>query len=424
MTTINATCVRSFSIHPVFLVILQATTVLLIIGLISANSYARLLVLPWIFSVPWYVVPRCHEQLQGAMWSGIIGSASASCSLTYVDLAFLSKWSFEVHGPIKSTHGQRFAKSPPRESKQVTEGQLCERSSLVDRLHFGFSSAFNGRMIGTPSQVRGVPPFSSKDDRYIRTRPEFVFQNCSRFLKSYLVLDILTAWGDPTKNRVIYSLDLVPIFRHLQEVTFEEIAIRLTTTIAYWTIIYCVMTMLYSIVSLTAVLSGISEVRSWPPLYGPLSQAYTIRGFWGLVLRKAGMASEEHVADALEQVILAPTQSTKVFFSSILVHLFRPTFQERRILRSIHILLSRVLHVRSYTCVDGRICGNAMETIRFSPLLHNPILWCVLGRHVPAVLVEHGGKYTGEIHEARRICMGASLPCLVCAWLGIPLAGR
>ena len=282
MAIVSTTDLHILSTHPTFLDIVQVTTIALTVGLTFAKSYVRLLALPLVLSVPWYVIPRCHERVQGEIWSGIIGSTSAFFFLTYVDLALLSNWCFESHGPSNPSQSLRFAKTPPREFKQDSkEWQTRNRNSLADRLHFGFSSAFNGRMIGTPWEVKGVPPFSTKDDNYVPTQTQFILQTCLRLLTAYLVLDVLTAWGDPDKNPVNYSLDLVPIFRRLGEVTVEQIAIRLITTIALWTSIYCIITMLYSVVSLTAVLSGVSEVRSWPPVYGSLSKAYTIRGFWG-----------------------------------------------------------------------------------------------------------------------------------------------
>ena len=254
-------------------------------GFTVANSRVRLLVLPLALSIPWYVVPRCRERVQGDIWSGIAGGTSVFYCLTYVDLALLSKWCFESHGPSHGPshpiHNLHLARSSRQVKPDSNAWQAPGPSSLADRLHFGFSSAFNARMIRTPWEVKGVPPFSTKDSTFVPTRAQFLLRTCLRLLTVYLVLDLLTAWGDPDKNPVIYSLDLVPTFRRLGEVTVEQLVIRLITTIALWTSIYCIMTILYSVVSLIAVLSGASEARSWPPVYGSLSNAYTIRRFWG-----------------------------------------------------------------------------------------------------------------------------------------------
>ena len=275
------THVYTLSTHPLFLDIIQITTIALVVSFTVANSRLRLLVLPLTLSIPWYVVPRCRERVQGDIWSGIAGSTSVFYCLTFVDLALLSKWCFESHGPSDPIYSLHFARSSRQIKQDSNAWQTPDRSSLADRLHFGFSSALNSRMIGTPWEVKGVPPFSTKNSTFVPTKAQFLLQTCLRLLTVYLVLDLLTAWGDPDQNPVTYSLDLVPLFRRLGEVTVEQIAVRLITTIALWTSIYCIMTILYSVVSLIAVLSGASETRSWPPVYGSLSNAYTIRRFWG-----------------------------------------------------------------------------------------------------------------------------------------------
>ena len=281
MAVADTTNVYTLSTHPLFFDIIQITTIALVVGFTFAKSRVRLLALPLVLSIPRYVVPRCRERVQGDIWSGIVGSTSVFYCLTYIDLALLGKWCFESHGPSDPSQSLHFAKSSRQVKQDSNAWHTPGRSSLADRLHFGFSSAFNPRMIGTPWEVKGVPPFSAKDNTFVPTRAQFLLQTCLRLLTVYLVLDLLTAWGDPDKNPVTYSLDLVPFFRRLGEVTVEQLVIRLITTIALWTSIYCIMTILYSVVSLIAVLSGASEARSWPPVYGSLSNAYTIRRFWG-----------------------------------------------------------------------------------------------------------------------------------------------
>ena len=274
MAVASTTNVYRLSTHPLFLDIIQITTTALVVGFTTANSCVRLLALPLVLGIPWYVLPRCRERVQGDIWSGIIGSTSVFHCLTYVDLALRSKWCFESHGPSVPVYSAQ-------SSRQVKQASNAGRSTLADRLYFGFSSALNARMIGTPWQVKGVPPFLTKDNTFVPTRSQFLLRTCLRLLTAYLVLDLLTAWGDLDKNPVIYSPDLIPLFRRVGEVTVEQLVIRLITTIALWTSIYCIMTILYSVVSLIAVLSDASEARSWPPVYGSLSNAYTIRRFWG-----------------------------------------------------------------------------------------------------------------------------------------------
>jgi hypothetical protein len=44
---------------------------------------------------------------------------------------------------------------------------------------------------------------------------------------------------------------------------------------------YAVLNLGYDLTSVFAVAIGISEAKYWPDLFGPFSEAYTIRRFWG-----------------------------------------------------------------------------------------------------------------------------------------------
>ena len=104
---------------------------------------------------------------------------------------------------------------------------------------------------------------------------------------SYLVLDILTGGANPDANGTMYSLRFVPFFGFLNEVSSEELVIRTITTIGLWISIYCMLQIMHGTVAILAVATSLMKVKTWRPLFGPPSKAYTIRQFWRYFLTSA-----------------------------------------------------------------------------------------------------------------------------------------
>lgn len=267
--------------HPLTLDLLQITTVAFVVAYTSATSIVRPAIFPVILVIPWYSIPTCSYRVYHSMWAGIIGSHSSTYLLQYIEIALLSKWSFESCGPGINPQDLRLARAESRNHLLETKNPKDKGQGTVwDRMRFGFSACFDSRMNGRPLEVKGVPPFSSSNPTYIPTRGEFLRRTIVKVSFSYLVLDILTASANPATNATVYSLRLVPFFSRLQEVSIEEVITRILTSTGLWASIYCMMQIMHGTVAILAVASGLSEVRTWRPLYGPLSEAYTIRQFW------------------------------------------------------------------------------------------------------------------------------------------------
>lgn len=57
--------------------------------------------------------------------------------------------------------------------------------------------------------------------------------------------------------------------------------IQLLSTIGFWVRLYCVIEGSNAVASAIAVSLGLSKARDWRPIFGSLSEAYTLRNFWG-----------------------------------------------------------------------------------------------------------------------------------------------
>ena len=125
-----------------------------------------------------------------------------------------------------------------------------------------------------------LPVFSPENPKLIPSRPAFLRWTAFKIIAYYITLDILGLGADAETSMRTFAPQRIPFFSRLSEITMEEIATRFLTTLVSGIGIYCSQDGLQSLFALVAVGMGASEVRSWPPRFGSLHDAYTIRRFW------------------------------------------------------------------------------------------------------------------------------------------------
>lgn len=266
-----------FLFHPVTLLFIEIATIVLVIGFTSPFSVVRPAALPLFVGCIWLVIPTCFERIPQTLWTTLFAVLSIAYLLHYTEVALLNRWSFEADSPSFSDD------SSSRQAKRHrgTGGKGCIGTAGV-RLRFGLLVAFSSRYVGTPYQVKYVPPFSATDAGYIPSRTKFLLGTARTMLLCYLVVDVLTTPGLlPEKNALLFSPETVPLLTRLGELSVEDILFRISSTFAYWITAYCVAQLLQGAFALVTVGTGLSEVKSWRPAFGPLAEAYTIRQFWG-----------------------------------------------------------------------------------------------------------------------------------------------
>ena len=112
------------------------------------------------------------------------------------------------------------------------------------------------------------------------SRSESLRQKVKIFVLCYIVLDLAGFGAQPEKNPILYAPGRV---RFLGNQSGEQLLVRLTTTLGFWVSLYASAQMYSSIVPFLGVACGLIKVESWPPTFGPIKEAYTIRQFWGCV---------------------------------------------------------------------------------------------------------------------------------------------
>ena len=157
-------------------------------------------------------------------------------------------------------------------------------SSSVKRLMWAIDLVFNPRGIGTSWQIRNLPTFSRKDPNYVPSRRRFILQRIATGLifygmsKLYYLIEMKIYVASLREGD--YGEDKESIIRRMGEASMHELFIRAWLPLSFFFTAWCRHQYLHSLVSASAVAVG-DEPRRWPPLYGDIRDAYSLRQFWG-----------------------------------------------------------------------------------------------------------------------------------------------
>ncbi|PLB44772.1 hypothetical protein P170DRAFT_458457 [Aspergillus steynii IBT 23096] len=227
-----------------------------VISFTPAGSALRWGAFPFIALCVWQCISTSIDYLVRSPWASLVGGHSVTLLFQYIDLVLLRRWTVEL------------SHSNPR------------NRFWMRRFALGLSSTWNSRFVGTREQVKNVPRFSSTDPKYIPTRSVFLRSMATRILVSYVLLDILGASADPEVNARFYTLAKIPVFGRLGEISSEELLMRVGCVVGAAIGLVCTQGGIYCIFAVVGVLLGVSDPKDWPPFYGSIFDAYTLRGFW------------------------------------------------------------------------------------------------------------------------------------------------
>jgi len=140
-------------------------------------------------------------------------------------------------------------------------------------------SLWNYRGIGTPKVINKIPPFSMKNQSWIPSRGRFILHHVCSFAVSVLLLRLFLLM--PIPDVEAFSATKEHLFSRLSHVTATELLTRTIFTASEWAKAFLSINIMYDIPALIIVGSRLSSPSNWPPIWGPLSGAYSIRRFWG-----------------------------------------------------------------------------------------------------------------------------------------------
>lgn len=266
-------------IHPILLVLIEVITTAIVVGFTAPSSILRLGALLIVALSTWQCISTAMEYMVRSPWASLAGGYAVTFLFHFVDVALLSRWSFKTGGP---TIGLSSRSSAARKESSVYERD--NGSFWWDKFIFGLAVTCSFRFIGTPDQVKYVPLFSNRDPSYVPSRVRFLQKTALTIFLCYLGLDLTTSNADPELNLRYFTLRHIPVLRRLHEISADEILMRVLATIAAGISLTSVQRGTYSIVAFLSVLLGLGEPQDWPPFYGSLLDAYSLRRFWRYVL--------------------------------------------------------------------------------------------------------------------------------------------
>ncbi|KAH8776175.1 hypothetical protein BGZ57DRAFT_953307 [Hyaloscypha finlandica] len=156
-------------------------------------------------------------------------------------------------------------------------------NSRISRLWAAISLLLSARYIGTPWQISKIPHFSKSNLPYIPSRRAFLLRASVVFIITYLLCDSFNLLDRSEATSAAFPAEHEQLFSRLSEVTIKELIARNVATFWFAVVTVLFLTWVYNLFALVSVGSGLCPPAAWPPLFGSLSDAYTLRGFWGYV---------------------------------------------------------------------------------------------------------------------------------------------
>ncbi len=260
------------------LVGLQLTITTLILGFTSRKSTLRPAALPLMVFCTYLQLPFV-KQIEYPISRAFLGAGGVYVVILYIDSVLLHKWSFAAKGPTSSMGG--LTPVEYRAAGNNKRGGPGAISDAVERLRFGLNISLQSRFPATKWPVKNISPFSRKDPGYIPGKGEFLRGMIIKWIFSVLILDLGGLFNNDGGNAITFSSERIPFFTRIAGVSGEEMMARILGIIAYWSVQYVIIEVVYGTLAMTAVALDITAVNTWPPVFGPIGESYSLRQFWG-----------------------------------------------------------------------------------------------------------------------------------------------
>lgn len=295
------------SLIQVFLLIsLQLSLNAIVLGFTRPASNLRLGVLPLNIVCLFEILPKCLNASGTVLLAALLGAHSATFLVQYIDTALVTRWSVDADGYLRQH----------RQSQD--QAGLGPAISRWPRFRLGLYIAVSTRMIGTPYQVVGVPPSSRQDPNYFPGKLTFLLQKLVVLVRCYLFLDLSSFLSQPEQNPQLFHPGTIS-WLDTQNLSFERLIIRCTSVLGFWTSLYCIIEAYMGLLGFLSVGSGLSDVKQWPPGFGSVTEAYTLRRFWGRFWHKYQQMKMSNIGTFFAENVLQIRKGTLTFKN---IHLF------------------------------------------------------------------------------------------------------
>lgn len=280
----NLQSILSYLLHPVIFYLGENLAMILILGFTSPNAIIRPAIFPLLLACVWKVVSVCPQTFYRVPWAGIVGGSIITSMFGYIESALISKWSFEAQGPTSSARpGGLVLNSNNHGGNAIAITSQTHGGTFWERFRFGFFVITSSRNIGTSYMIKNTPPFSTDNPERIPSRLSFLVRKAIIVALAFLIIDLASLGAQPLeKNAVVFSAEAVPILTNGgKNLSGEKILSRFVIVLGYWICTYLGIDGYMSLVNFFYVALGLEDVRLYRPNFGSITEAYSIRQFWG-----------------------------------------------------------------------------------------------------------------------------------------------
>ena len=260
--------------HPISLLGQQLSVIILVLGFAPHRSVLSFGVVPILIIYSACIVPRCMAYLHSSSWAALVGGYSTTFLLQYFSMLLVQR----RQAPTSPSAFVEAGDGRPAWIAYRTTETTSE--NVWSRIRHGINSTVSFRRSGTPEEVRNVPSFSNEDRKYVPSRAEFL-HHLKLLVFCYLTIDILGLGAGPDHNVMFFAPEKIPLFARVGQVSEVELAMRILCTLGGGLGMFCSQQGVYSIMALIFVGLDVSEPKYWRPLFGSVTEAYTLRRFWG-----------------------------------------------------------------------------------------------------------------------------------------------
>ncbi|RBR25323.1 uncharacterized protein FIESC28_01932 [Fusarium coffeatum] len=200
----------------------------------------------------------------------------------------------------------------------------AKKSISSSRLRFGVSNLWNMRGVGTSKVISQIPCWPHSPGRLssVPSRGQEMLRHVRNATVSYLILDIFACQPPPDLENMMSPRNELLLSR-LGEIRSEEAIFRLFAVFGFWLNTFCVIHLVNSIFCLSYLILGLYPVEMLPPIWGRLSEAYTIRRFWGNFWHQTLRRHLTSISDFLAHRILhVPRGSVIARYCKLLISFF------------------------------------------------------------------------------------------------------
>ncbi|KAI1873440.1 hypothetical protein JX265_005062 [Neoarthrinium moseri] len=170
----------------------------------------------------------------------------------------------------------------PSTENGSASGDSIHSSGIFDSsLFLAWRQLWNMRGIGTKWSIRGVTPFDALKPDYVPSQGDFIGGHLVRIAIALVVMDFF-AHQAPQNVAINYTFDKQHLAWRLAEVDAEELFLRVAGTVGFWVNMACYISTMYSFLAVVFVGLGLDTPADWPPVFGSISDGWTIQRFWGL----------------------------------------------------------------------------------------------------------------------------------------------